>query len=102
MDGDIKLFDEFDWTPERDRQMLELRQTGMTIADMAAQMCCSKRKLIYRLEVLKPPRIKHPTWTDERDEYLREHYPAGVKTGPGTDEKPGHRTVGPLGVAARD
>ena len=80
MDGDIKLFDEFDWTPERDRQMLELRQTGMTIADMAAQMCCSKRKLIYRLEVLKPPRIKHPTWTDERDEYLREHYPAGVKS----------------------
>ena len=34
MDGDIKLFDEFDWTPERDRQMLELRQTGMTIADI--------------------------------------------------------------------
>jgi hypothetical protein len=63
MDGDIKLFDEFDWTPERDRQMLGLRATGMTIADMAAQMCCSKRKLIYRLEVLKPPRIKHPTWT---------------------------------------
>jgi hypothetical protein len=52
----------------------------MTIADMAAQMCCSKRKLIYRLEVLKPPRIKHPTWTDERDEYLRAHYPAGVKS----------------------
>jgi hypothetical protein len=28
MDGDIKLFDEFDWTPERDRQMLGLRADG--------------------------------------------------------------------------
>jgi hypothetical protein len=80
MDGDIKLFDEFDWTPALDAQMLALRQTGMTIADMAAQMCCSKRKLIYRLEVLKPPRIAHETWTHERVEYLKAHYPAGVKS----------------------
>ena len=80
MDGDIKLFDEFDWTPALDAQMLALRQTGMTIADMAAHLHCTTRKLKYRLEVLKPPRIAHETWTDERDEYLREHYPAGVKS----------------------
>jgi len=72
--------DNFQWTPALDKQLLELRLTGMTIADMGTYLGCGKRKVGYRLEVLKPPRLKHPTWTDERVEYVKMHYPAGLKT----------------------
>lgn len=89
MDGDSKLFDRYEWTAERDAQMLELRAGGMLIADMGTWLGCGFRAVKYRLEVLKPPRLKHPTWTDARDEYLREHYPAG---------KPAHDIALKLGL----